>query len=405
MGEENSTEGTEAKAEASAKVETDASKESSVSKDSGMVGLEADREIAQPDNEPVAEMKSLFDEVVPTEAELQGVEEGESSETKEGKAALGTKEEKAAESQPEGEKKAEPAKTDKEVEDAKALEAKDKADAKAKTEAEKKAEPEKSAKPPEGYVPHAALHEERTKRQELDRVVRGLQEKVAELEKEPELEEEAFKVLSDEEFDELAEEDPVEAVKYERALNKHLRVQDAKEVKADARQRQQGQDDLVVRQSFERMEKAIPGIHEEGNTINQDLSQFAIDNGFEPDFLQAMTAPGTLILPPGAKNAVLLGNGAAGLVEMIAKLRESSGVNDPVKLRAEIKAEMEKELRESITKELITKFKQGSGSEVFKSIGDVPGASDESITTVSGNLAEGQYANMSPEEQERALGA
>jgi len=164
--------------------------------------------------------------------------------------------------------------------------------------------------------------------------VRGLQEKIARLEQEPELEEEAFKVLSDEEFDELAEEDPVEAVKYERALNKHLGEQKAKKAEGEARQRQHYQDTLVVNQSFERMEKAVPGIHEEGNPINQELSQFAIDNGFDANYLQAMTAPGTLILPPGAKRAVLLGNGAAGLVEMIAKLRGASEASDPAKVRA-----------------------------------------------------------------------
>ena len=404
MGKEESTESTEVQAKESGETQADASKESSVSTDSGMVGVQADREIAQPDDELSAETvgaKSLFGEVAPTEAELTGLEEGESSETKEAKAEPGTKEEKAAESQPKGDKKAEPAKTDKKAEDAKALEAKAEADAKA--EAEKKPEP-KDVKPPEGYVPHAALHEERIKRQELADELRGLQEKVSKMEQEPE--EEAFKILSDEEFDELAEEDPVEAVKYERALNKHLREQEAKKVEADARQKRHGQDNLVVKQSFERMEKAVPGIHEEGNTINQDLSQFAIDNGFEPDFLQAMTAPGTLILPPGAKSAVLLGNGAAGLVEMIAKLRGVSETSDPAKIRAEVKTEVEKELRESITKELITKFKQGSiGSEAFESIGDVPGASGDAPVLFSGNLDEKRYANMTPKERERALGA
>ncbi|MBN1841679.1 MAG: hypothetical protein JW883_05280 [Deltaproteobacteria bacterium] len=194
----------------------------------------------------------------------------------------------------------------------------------------------KDEKPPEGYVPHAALHEEHVKREELTEHVRVLQEKISKMEaEEQEPEEETFQILSDEEFDELAEEDPVEAVKYERALKKHLDEEKAKEAEGQARQRRLQQDTKIVTQSFERMEKAVPGIHEEGNTVNQELSQFAIDNGFEPDFLQAMTAPGTLILPPGAKRAVLLGDGAAGLVEMIAKFHKATkGQNTKVSTRS-----------------------------------------------------------------------
>jgi hypothetical protein len=137
---------------------------------------------------------------------------------------------------------------------------------------------------------------------------------------------EGFKVLSDKEFDELAEEDPAEALKYQHGLRKHERDQHSKEAKQRATQQQYYQDRVMIRQSIDRMEKTVPGLHEEGNPINDQLTQFAIDNGFDPRYLQAMTTPGTLILPPGAKNAVLLGDGAASLVEMIYKLHSNTNV-------------------------------------------------------------------------------
>lgn len=233
--------------------------------------------------------------------------------------------------------------------------------------------PAEGDKPPTGHVPHAALYEERLHRQELAREVDYLHGELNALKAGQKADDlDAFKVLTDEEFDELAEDDPVEAVKYQRALRKHEEEQYSKEVKRQTDQEQYYRDQTVISQSIERMEKAVFGIHEDGNPINQELTQFAIDSGFDPDYLQAMTSPGTLILPPGAKNAVLLGDGAAGLVDLIHKFYSATKGRAPAK--AHIK---------------------GSGArKIGGTITDIP----------EGGLTEADYAKMSSAEREKALG-
>lgn len=363
--------------------ETPTGAETSQPEGTGMIGVQPDGEIEATDTSQDIPMESfetpLFDEVAPTEAELSGEEV---SSKEEGKPS-GT-EEPAATSQPTDEKpesKEEPESSPPE-----------------KPQDEK---PPEDGKPPAGYVPHAALHETRMLNQELRQGLADLRQELADIKTKGESpSEEAFKVLSDKEFDDFAEDDPVEAVKYQRQLDKHLREQDAEKTKQKAGESQYHQDQAIISQSLERMQKAVPGLHEEGNPVNQQLSNFAIENGFDPDYLTAMTAPGTLILPTGAKNAVLLGDGAAGLVEMIHKVHSALKANNSDVLRAEI----EKELIPKITEQLMKKFKSPTGNLEFKSIGEVPGASDE-IPSTSGGITEAQYANMSLQDREKLLGA
>lgn len=390
--ESKSTEEAQADAtvEATTETATQDTAEATAVPGTGMIAPQPDREIEATDTSqdtPMSELaKPLFDETAPSEAELGG-EEGEPEEAT-GEPS-GT-EESAAASQPTDEKKPEEeASKEGPVEEASG----------------DKPEEKKPEKPPAGYVPHAALHEQRMLRQELSQEVAELRQELADIKgKDLKPDKDAFKVLSDEEFDELAEEDPAEAVKYERQLNKHLREQEAIDAKNKASEDQYRQDQAIINQSIERMEKAVPGLYEEGSPVNQELGQFAIENGFDPDFLGAMTSPSTLILPPKAKNAVLLGDGAAGLVSMIYKLRSAIKVNDPEALRAQIKTEIEKELTETITKQLMAKFKSQTGME-FKSIGDVPGASDEIPSASGGFTTEAQYANMSQTQRDKLLGA
>lgn len=359
--------------------------------DTGMVGVQADREMAAVDTSqdtPVEAIETpLFDEVAPSAEDLGFVDE-------EG-ALLEEEQEEPVE---EGE--SEEAKADEETPAEEVSEE--------ETPAEEKSEAEeaKSDKPPPGYVPHAALHEERMLRQKLTEEVGGLREELSALKAKVETpEEDSFKILSDQEFDELAEDDPAEAVKYERRLNKYLREEAAKESKSKDEQDQYYKDQALINQSFKRMEAVVPGLHEDGNNIDQELTDFATSNGFAPDFLAAMTSPGTLVLPPGAKEAVLLGDGAAGLVEMIYKLYSSNKANDPNTLRAQIKEEVEKELTTTITEQLMKKFKtSGLDTKGFKAIGDVPGGSGE-IPGHSGGLTEAQYASMPQAERDKLLGA
>lgn len=290
--------------------------------------------------------RPLFDEVAPSEAELSGAEE-ETAEAKEDEA-------KETETSVEEEKVSteEPAK---------------KVEEKA---VEEKAE---SEKPPAGYVPHAALHEEQVRGQQLAQEVNYLRQEIDALKTTSQEDDpEALKVLSDQEFDELAEDDPAEAVKYQRNLGKHLREQDAVVAKNKVQEDQYYEDQAVISQSTDRMEKIAPGIHDENSPVNRELGEFATAHGFDPDYLAAMTSPGTLILPEGGKHAVLLGDGAAGLVGMIHKLYTASTGKASAKTHAK---------------------KLGPG-KIGGTITDTP---EEGLT-------EADYAKMSSQEREEALG-
>jgi len=357
--------------------------------DTGMVGVQPDRELgteASEDTPSESLDAPLFDEVAPSEAELMG-EEPEKEETKpapEEKVAEGDK--KVTDKKPEGEKpEGEAVAEEKEGED-------------------KKEEPEaKDEKPPAGYVPHAALHEARMEKQELARELNALKQEVADLKAtKEEVAEDSFKVLSDEEFEELVEEDPVEAIKYERKLDKYREAQKSKENERDVAKKQQEKDQQVITESLERMTKAVPGLYEEGSSVNKDLATFAIKNGFDPDLLGLMTTPSTFIATPNG-DIKPLGNGAAGLVEMIYKFYTAAKTNSPETLRAQAEANAEKKLRETITAELMKKFKTQKGTD-FKSIGDVPGASGET-PEITGGFTEAQYVNMTPQQRDKLLGA
>lgn len=356
----------------------------------GMIGKDPDNEIPSTDTSldtPIEELTPLFDEQAPSEAELSGDSTEEATATEK-------KEEGAAEETEKAEGEAETSEKEPAEKETKSAEEETKEEVKA------------DGKPPAGYVPHAALHEERVARQELRQEVADLRQELAGIKQAKEVPaEDAFKVMSDEEFDELAEEDPSKAVKYQRNLDRHLRAKDVETAKDSARGEQNRQDQHIINSSFAKMDAAVPGLRDESNSVNGDLRQFAVENGFDADFLSVMTAPGTLILPEGAEKAVLLGDGAAGLVDMIYRLQSSSVKNDPKTLRATIKAELLKELTPKITEELMKKFKSPAhGAADFKSLGDVPGGTSDGIVS-TGGFTEAQYAAMPPEQRDKLLGA
>ena len=316
----------------------------------------------------------------PSETELAG--EVEPSEKKEE-----AKAEPAATPKPEGEKPKEEPKKE------------------AKEEVKKK-EDEAKKKPPEGFVPKEALAETRAQ-------VRTLKDKVAQLEArlsekpavQPEIKLpedakwEKFKVLSDQEYDQLVEDDPIEAQKYTHKLHQFERYQGQKE--AAKREEVQSKEKLqsLVKQSVAKIREAIPGIYDEGSEVASQLADFAVQHGFEDDaYLDAMTNPATLIVPPGQNKSFLLGPGAESLIKLINNLRTIA--SDPAKLKEEITKELEPKLREEITKELVTKFKD-AGTGKFKSLTEVPGSGEKPSQTAP--MTEEQWARLSPEDREKIL--
>jgi len=264
---------------------------------------------------------------------------------------------------------------------------------------------EADGKPPKGFVSIGALHEERGKRQALSQEVQSLRSELQAFntgKKQPETDGEEtdqedgeeFKVLSEAEFDELLEDDPVEAIKYDRKLRIHEAKQAEKEQAVKA-------EESIINQSIGMMADAIPGLYDEDSDVNQKLSDFAVEKGFvDLDGLALVTDPRTRIVPPNGGKPQLLGNTAANLVVMLNNLfaevaTPKSDAEKETALREKIKAE--------VTKELLGKIKLSPGSE-HKSIADIPGAGNDDGVNMAGVMTEAQFAKLSESDQRRLLG-
>jgi len=316
-----------------------------------------------------------------TEDQLTG-EEGEEGLTEEGKQSADEKdkgskekespqaEEKAAAPEPKGDEKPPEKAEEKEVVD---------------------------EKPPVGHVPLQALHEERTKRQDLALEVETLRQEVQRLTEEDKApDEEGFKVLSDGEFQELLDDDPAAAILYDRKL----RVHEAKQSEAT---RQQQEEQTVVDSSFSAMREAIPDLYEPSSQTNKNLTDFAVQHGFNADFLPVLTDPRTKVIPPGGTEPILLGNVAVGTVKMLHTLYGSTQGN--AVSREEFDQALitkEKEVTDRVTKELIQKFKAGP-TPTFNSLGDVPGSGEQDFD-VSRTLTDDQIKHLTPDQKEKYLG-
>jgi hypothetical protein len=244
------------------------------------------------------------------------------------------------------------------------------------------------------WVPHQALHEERSRRQQRDQELTAERNKNAILEAEltalrrqaterpkaPEIPAEFkdFKVLTDEEFAAKVDEDSGEAQKY---VHKLARCQDWKRGEdarqADERRRQETtkarmaetnrQTAQLVQSSRDAIAQAVPGIYDESGEVSEKLVTFAAEHGMDPDYLAAITDPSTRIVITGddGKPKVLLAAGGAvgllkGLFQLYSRSRSSAD-------------EVARQAQEAAGKIIADKIRTDTG---FKSIGDGPGASE-----------------------------
>ena len=353
------------------------------------------------------EFKPLFDEEEQYgEAQLTGEEE--ETPAKEGEES----EEQPADQKAEEEKQAAKESEEKAKEEAEAQEKAD-AEAKAKEEAEAKAAKEKAdTKPPDGYVPHAALHETRELLKEEKAARKSLEDKVEKLIAEKEIPEpempDGFKILTELELDELIEDNPNEAIRYQAKLQ---RYESKKAVAKEVMREQQREAESVVMTSVDRIEKAVPGLYDSEKSIAKDLAEFAVKSGFKDEaFLEVMTNPATVVIPAGTDKRVLLSNGAASLIEMLHKIHTSSAEGkegDVEKVRAEITEELTKSLTETITaevtKDLLTKLKPEHVPSEYRSIEELPGSQDAPVASTK-QYTEDEFARLSEEEQNKLLG-
>lgn len=197
--------------------------------------------------------------------------------------------------------------------------------------------------------------------------------------------EKEFKVLSEPELEELMEDDPMKAVKYTAKLQGHYRQE-------DARRQQDAQRESIVSESMGRISDIVPGIYDQGSDVGLKLTEYAVDKGFDVSTLAALSNPGTQIIVPGENSPRLVGDGAVALVGMI-----NSGFRggDDSALRAQI----EKEVTERVTKEFTRKLKASPGAP---NLGDLPASSKESsISSTWKPMSETELRVLTPDQRER----
>ena len=328
--------------------------------------------------------KPLFEEAIPTEAELRGEvivsEGGAESGEEEGQAEeAGTKETQQSGSD--------------------AQTAEEKEGQKEKVEEGKKEE----TKPPEGYVPLAALHEERLQRKMLAGEIERLKKEIEILKNLPAeegaeaagKEEKAFRVLSEKEEDELMENDIFAYQKYLRQLRKY-NEQQAREHMVKQ------QEERVTQEAYKMMNQFVPGVLDENSDINEKLTKYSVEHGLTPEILAIMTDPRTKIILPGQKDAAMLGPAAAYIAKFIYETyNKTNQSKDEQALRAEIEKSLRNKLTEEITKELMDKIKTGKTEAGYRSIGDVAGGGE--IPNIEGPITEDDFRKMTPEQIEKVL--
>lgn len=215
---------------------------------------------------------------------------------------------------------------------------------------------------------------------------KSLQYQLTQLPKsEPAPAKEEFKVLSEAELEELVEDDPMEAVKYTARLNDHYRRQDQIKI-------QENQRESIISESMGKISDAVPGIYDQGSEVGLKLTEYGIDQGFDVNTLAALSNPGTQIIVPGEDSPRLVGDGAVALVKI---LNSGFAGGDDSALRAQI----EKEVIERVTKEITQKMKATSGAPT---LGDLPASSKEnSISSAWKPMSETELRGLTPDQRER----
>lgn len=235
----------------------------------------------------------------------------------------------------------------------------------------------KDGKAPKGYVPLAAVHEARGEIRYLKEQLTSLQTEVQTLRTKPEAKSDVppdFEVLTEAEFDALADEDAAQAAIYLRNLNAHENEQRRKADDEKSEAEFAAAYESIIDSSVAEIEKVAPGIYDEGSTIAAELMEFAEDFGFTED-LYYLTDPTTKVILPGNDSPLLLGEQAASILGMLVNAREKILTKAEPNV-AELTEQIRTELTAEITTELMKKFKN-PGSDEYRSLNQTPKSETE----------------------------
>jgi hypothetical protein len=288
------------------------------------------------------------------------------------------------------------------------------ASSESKDDDSKESEKDDSQKPPKGYVPLAAVQEARNENKFLKEQLKALQESKAPAKKEEAKEEapksnvpDGFKVLSNAEFKELADDDPTEALLYMQNLNiyqEEQRQAQMKEQQEALRARDEADNKAKLQSIFnettKKMEEFVPGLFDEDSKAHEELAEFAKDLGFTDD-MYYLTNPETQIILPGDTKPLLLGEQAASVIQTLATARNKINELSKAVDKEAIEKEVEARLRKEIEAEFLTKFKKSSSEDEFRSLDQVP--STETADFSGKVLSMAELNKLSVAEQEAYL--
>jgi len=252
-------------------------------------------------------------------------------------------------------------------------------------------------KPPKGYVPLAAVHEARGEIRSLKERLQSLEAQLANkpVKAVEEVHVEDFELLSDDQFEELADDNPAQAIIYQRKLAAYEASKRAAAEQARQQEEFAVEYEAVLNASAEAMEKVAPGIFDKDQPIQKELMDFAETIGFTED-MYYLTNPSTKIILPGETEPLLLGEQAASILGLLVNVKAKTAPQDTTAL--------ETKLRTEITAELMKKFKTADPN-TFRGINQVPKSDSEipSGSFAGKVLTTDQLAKLTPAEYERYL--
>ena len=266
------------------------------------------------------------------------------------------------------------------------------------------------AKPPKGFVPHAALSEERTKRKEAQQRVEQLEQELAarkatheqrEMPEAPKDASEAARRFAEQnpqyaalvfedsrdgellrdKLDTYGEEDAI-------VLAKTLYVE--REL-AEQKRRESGSADAAFLGTCVREMDAMFEGGLNGQQAKELIGYLQNEAGLTPDTITLLTSPNTIVIDPRTGRQSYLGGRALEVVGLFKDAHTLAAASSPERIRESIEAEVTKKVMQKINGE----------QAAFRELGDVPGHGDAPVGTIP--ATEDEFARLSPEQQERLL--
>lgn len=158
--------------------------------------------------------------------------------------------------------------------------------------------------------------------------------------------------------------------------------------------------DQYIGACVQEMNNMFPEKSAAGDTAMKAVS-FAEERGMPVETIHLLTNPATMLVDPNTGKAVHLGRKAVDVAGFIKDSFDAHTAVDEKTMRAEIESELRESITAEVTKQLTDKFRGGQQGGEFRGLGDAPGSSEQP----GGNraLSEVEVAKLSDAEYEKYL--